>query len=394
VSTLIARAGEPTPGRPAPRGRWFLPTASLLALAVLAVTATAVYRHLALPGRAVLPSSWCQVGSIDSLPPMLGSALLTRWQLDPIALVVLGLMGSWYLLATLSVRRLGGGLWPIGRTASFLAGLVVCGLATNSSIAVYDMALFTAHMVGHLMLVMLGPILLCGGRPLELLLVATGPPWHDRVARVLAGRVASLILCPPIAFASYTAVIVGSHLTGLMNSIMTRPWAGQLEHLVYVVVGVQFFTLVVGDAPIRWRLTTPARWIMLALSMSVDTFTGVILIMSTQPVAMMTVPGLDVDALRDTRTGGALMWVGGDGLMAALMIVLAFSWLRRPDRQRADADSWAEAARRQTFEEHTGATAAHGPTGDGVDFDADDANRARYNEWLAAMARGETGASR
>jgi putative copper resistance protein D len=371
------------------RSRWFVPTASAVGLAILAVTAFAVFRHLQTPGRPVLPSSWCRVGADGALPPLLGSALLTRWRLDPIALVVIALMGGWYLAAMRSSRRLTGRRWPRRRLAYFTAGLVVCFLATNSSIAVYDMALFTAHMVGHLMLVMLAPILLCAGRPFELLLDATAEPWHGRLQRALTGRIVSFVFCPPVALAAYTAVIVGSHLTGIMDDVMTRTWAGELEHLVYVVVGVQFFTLVVGDAPIRWRLTAPGRWILLAASMSVDTFTGVILIMSTRPVAMMMVPGLDVDPLRDTRTGGALMWVGGDGLMAALMIVIAFSWLRRPQSQRADDKSWGEAARRQTFEDHTGVAAVHGALGDSGrsgDFDADEANRIRYNEWLAGLA--------
>lgn len=382
------------PTAPAPQSRWFVPAATLVAVAIVAVGATAVYRHLASPGLPVLPSSWCAVGMDATLRPLLSTALLTEWQVDPIALVVLAAMSIWYLLAARTARRLSGIRWPRRNTAAFLAGVGVCGLATNSSIAVYDMALFTAHMVGHLMLVMLAPILLCAGRPLELLVDATAEPWHSRVERILKGRAVSLFFCPPVALASYTVVIVGSHLTGLMDDIMMRPWAGELEHLVYVVVGFQFFTLVIGDAPIRWHLTTPARWVLLALSMSVDTFTGVILIMSTQPVAMMTVPGLDVNPLRDTRTGGALMWVGGDGLMAALMIIIAWAWLRRPEQDRAESDSWAEAARRQTFEEHTGAVATHGDTPGADDFDEDEANRLRYNEWLAALDRRETGVQR
>ena len=91
----------------------------------------------------------------------------------------------------------------------------------------------------------------------------------------------SLLTAPPVALASYTVVIVGTHLTGLMDLIMRNTWAGQLEHLAYVLLGCQFFLVVIGDAPIRWRLSAPARLFMLALSMAVDTFTGVVLLQST-----------------------------------------------------------------------------------------------------------------
>ena len=47
--------------------------------------------------------------------------------------------------------------WPVRRTAAFLGGLAVCAYATNGSIAVYDQVLFTAHMAGHLALVMVAP---------------------------------------------------------------------------------------------------------------------------------------------------------------------------------------------------------------------------------------------
>src|SRR6185503_12776633 len=159
-----------------------------------------------------------------------------------------------------------------------LAGLAVCALATNSSIAVYDMSLFTAHMIGHLMLVMAAPALLMAGQPLNLLLAATDGATRQRIQRILLGRVVSLLTAPPVALASYTVVIVGTHLTGLMDQIMRHTWAGQLEHLAYLVLGCQFFVMVVGDPPIRWKLAAPARLFMLALSMAVDTFTGVTLL--------------------------------------------------------------------------------------------------------------------
>ncbi len=176
----------------------------------------------------------------------------------------------------------------------------------------------------------------------------------------------SFLTAPPVALASYAVVIVGSHLTGLMDTIMRNAWAGQLEHLVYLLVGCQFFVLVVGHEPIRWRLGTPARWLLLAVAMAVDTFTGIVLLQGTHAVAMVSDPHVMVDALSDTRTGGAIMWFGGDAIMIAVMIVLAVDWLRRVDTDRADRKGWLEQARVATFTEHTAATS------DVETFDDDD----------------------
>jgi cytochrome c oxidase assembly factor CtaG len=369
-----------TPGR-------LMVAAWLSAFLVLALLALAVIKHLSGTGTASMPMSHAlfRAGGSPLDHPLLGSALVTSWQLDPVAIAVLVLLAAAYLTAVALVPiRQAGERWPLLPTLSFMAGLLVCGLATNASIAVYDQVLFSAHMLGHLALVMAAPALLVAGQPLTLAVRSSAHP--DRVRRRLRGRVLSLLTAPPVALASYTVVIVGSHLTGVMDTIMRITWMGQLEHLVYLLAGLQFFVLVIGDEPIRWRLTTPPRWLMLAIAMAVDTFTGIVLLQSTSPVHMLSAPGLDVDALSDTRTGGAIMWVGGDAIMAIVMVTLVVGWLRRPELRADDQRGWAEQARRATFTENTGVAAT--ATADGrSDFDDDDQARSAYNDWLNDLSR-------
>lgn len=318
------------------------------------------------------------------LGPLWGGALVTAWHLDAVAVAVLVVAAAWYLTAVALVGvRSGGPRWPRRYSACFVAGLGVCVYATNGGIAVYDQVLFSAHMVGHLALVMLAPALLAYGHPLLLARTAATDRTRARLDRILTGRVISFLTAPPVALASYTVVIVGSHLTGIMDVIMRTTWAGQVEHLVYLVVGYQFFVLVVGGEPIRWRLSSPARWLLLAVAMAVDTFTGIVLMQGTKAVQLLPADGLSVNALGDTHTGGAIMWFGGDAIMAAVMIVLVLGWLRSADRAAPEESGWLEQARLATFEQHTGSTAAHS----GEALDADDAARASYNDWLASLER-------
>lgn len=326
-----------------------------------------------------LSASFYRVGTEPS-GPLLGSHLLTAWQLDPVALAVLLLLAATYLTGVIRCRR-DGEAWPVPFTLSFLAGLVVCGLATNSSIAVYDMSLFTAHMIGHLMLVMLAPALIMAGRPLNLLLDTRRGESRERVRRILLGRTVSLLTAPPVALASYTVVIVGTHLTGLMDEIMRYTWLGQLEHLTYLVLGCQFFAVVIGDPPIRWRLGVPARLFMLAISMAVDTFTGIVLLQTKTAIHMMPPPDANINPLTDTQTGGAIMWFGGDGIMAVIMVVTAIGWIYRQNAV-VEPGGWLEQARRANFAAHVGGGESSDVPDDSADFDDDEQRLAQYNEWL------------
>jgi putative copper resistance protein D len=353
-----------------------------VAVAVVVVVGVGVWHYLAAgSGHAMHMGAADAItrggGSRNPLTPLFGSALVSAWQLDALAVVLVVLAAAWYLTGVALVPvRTPGERWPVSRTLFFLAGLAVVVFATCGSIAVYDQVLFTAHMAGHLALVMLAPALLMAGRPLTLAVTASAPATRARLERVLHGRVVALLTAPPVALATYAGVIVGSHLTGLMDTIMRSTWAGQLEHLVYLVVGCQFFVLVIGDEPIRWRLSSPPRWLLLAVAMAVDTFTGIVLLQGTHRVALAP-SRLDVNALSDTHTGGAIMWFGGDAIMAVIMIALVVAWLRTADAHEGDA-GWLERARRDQFREHTGATSDES-------IDDDDAARDAYNAWLSRL---------
>jgi cytochrome c oxidase assembly factor CtaG len=346
----------------------------LVAGAIVVVLTVNVVRHLTARQHMHMPAgdALFRAGS-SPLGPLLSHRLVTTWSVDAVALAVLAALGAWYVTAVVRRRRRTGTPWPVARTASFGAGLAVCAYATSGAIAVYDKALFSAHMLGHLALVMVAPALFAAGRPLGLAVEA----GSQRVERIAQGRVVTFLTAPPVALACYTGVIVGSHLTGLMDTIMRSTAAGQVEHLVYLLVGFQFFVLVIGDEPIRWRLSTPARWGLLALAMAVDTFTGVTLMMSSTAVAMSPPADLSVDPLADTHTGGAIMWFGGDGIMAVVMIALVIGWLRTSGRSLRDRHSWLEQARAATLSDRAG--------GDG-EVDDDEARLDAYNAWLARVA--------
>ena len=92
-----------------------------------------------------------------NLPPLELGQLFGQAQARPgvLAAVVLAAVG--YLVAAGRVRG-----WNPGRTAAFLGGLVVVLIATCSGIEAYGHVLEWVHMIEHLLLIMVAPVLLVG----------------------------------------------------------------------------------------------------------------------------------------------------------------------------------------------------------------------------------------
>ena len=109
--------------------------------------------------------------------------LVTDWSLD----VTFPLVVVFAAAYVIGVRRLQarGRSWPATRTAAFLSGLVVVLVATDSGLAAYDRVLYSLHVVQHILLGMVAPLLLVLGAPITLALQAGSRASQRRILRVL-----------------------------------------------------------------------------------------------------------------------------------------------------------------------------------------------------------------
>src|SRR5579872_6909123 len=267
----------------------------------------------------------------EVLPPFGLAEVVTRWQFAPIITAFAVITAGLYLWGVLRVRRRHPARpWPLYRTALFLGGLVVVVIATESGIGSYDDVLFWDHMVQHLLLLMVAPPLLVVGQPATLLLHASRNPLHTWTKKVLRSRVLAAITWPPFGVALYVGVIVGTHLTGFMNLVETNTGIHDAEHALYLISGYLYFLPLIG--------------------MPVDAFTGLVLGSEGRnpfPGLADGRPSWAPSPLSDVHIGGAVMWVGGAGIMFGLVMAVFFAWSRE---KRADGGlGWLESARRSNF---------------------------------------------
>jgi cytochrome c oxidase assembly factor CtaG len=324
----------------------------------------------------------------DPTAPLTRHDALTAWQFVPQVSAALTAAFLLYLFGTWRVRREHPSRpWPLRRTLSFAAALAAIAVATQSSIGAYDDVLFWIHMVQHLLLIMVAPPLLVTGRPVMLLLHAAGNPVHTWTKKAIRSRAVTGLTCPFVAAPVYAAVIVGTHLTSFMNTVLVHPLVHDLEHLLYLAAGYLFFLPVLGSEPIRWRLSYPGKFFLLALAMPVDTFVGVVLTQANHELfPAYAASGRDwgPSLLADLHAGGAVMWVGGDALMLLYILILAVAVLRERS-DKVTAGRWLESARLATLAAHASQAGAAAVVSDSATADTDE-HLAAYNAYLARLA--------
>ena len=93
-------------------------------------------------------------------------AFLCSWPSDPWLVAALVLTGGVYLRGWLRLRRGGGRQWNGGQLVAFLGGLGALFLALASPIEPFAVLFLQAHMIQHLLLMMVVPPLLWLGAPL------------------------------------------------------------------------------------------------------------------------------------------------------------------------------------------------------------------------------------
>lgn len=248
------------------------------------------------------------------------------WQFAPAAGIPLAVLAVAYLACARCVarHRTRRG-WPAGRAAAFLGGLAAVALATQGPSAAYDDVSLPAHMVQHLLLIMVAPPLLICGRPVTLALHATRNPWHTRIKRVLRSRIVTAATWPGTGLALYTAVVAGTHLTGLLAA---RGALHDAEHGAYLLAGYLYFLPVIGSEPIRWRVSALGRYLLLFAAMPADIATG---------AALLLRGGTGGYSAGGVHAGGLVMVAGGELIMAGLALGLAVAVVRDADPDPATA---------------------------------------------------------
>ncbi|GAA1862867.1 cytochrome c oxidase assembly protein [Myceligenerans crystallogenes] len=256
-----------------------------------------------------------------------------------------------YLTWVLRLRRRGD-RWPVLRTLAWCAGMATLFWVTNGGAAAYGHVLFSAHMVQHMMLAMVVPLLLVLSAPVTLLLRALparkdgsrGP--REWVLYLVRSRYGTFLAHPIVAAVLFSGGMVLFYFTPLFEWSLTT-YAGHLWMTVhFTLVGYLFANALIGIDPGPERPAYPLRLVLLFATMAFHAFFGVAL---TSGTALLVPEWFGLmgrewgpSAIEDQQRGGAVAWGIGELPTLLLAIGVAVRWSRSDDREARRGDRAAE----------------------------------------------------
>ncbi|MFJ5839052.1 cytochrome c oxidase assembly protein [Streptomyces shenzhenensis] len=288
-------------------------------------------------------------GMTMDLPPFtLGRGL--GWSADPFFLVACLLGLGLYAWGVVRLRRRGD-VWPVARTVSFVLGVLTIMLVMCTKLNDYGMVMFSVHMVQHMVISMLSPILILLGAPVTLALRALpvaarghkGP--RELLLALLHSRYMRVITHPVFTIPMFVASLYALYFTPLFDFLMGSK-AGHIAMMVhFLAVGVVFFWPIIGVDPGPHRPGHLMRMLELFAGMPFHAFFGIALMMGSTPMidTFRNPPAsLGIDALSDQSAAGGIAWAFSEIPSVLVLIALLFQWYGSEQRQAKREDRAAD----------------------------------------------------
>jgi putative membrane protein len=208
--------------------------------------------------------------------------------------------------------------WPRHRSFAWAAACVLgaAALALPSTGA----RPFTEHMVGHVLLGMLVPLLLVVAAPITVLLRRLPTPSARCLIRALASRPLRVLTEPVVAAGLNVSGLVVLYTTGAYAVMQTQPLVHLLVHVHLLLAGYLFTVALISVDPLPNRRGPLHRAAVLVLAIAAHDILAKYL---------YTHPPVGV-AATDAQSGAVLMYYAGDAVHLVVIIVFCAQWYRRP----------------------------------------------------------------
>ena len=309
-----------------------------------------------------VPLTPAEILTGDKLPPELTDlAWVTVWDIDVLWMsVCLGAIALY--LYGVSVLRKRGDKWPVVRTISFVSGMLVLLYVTNGAMNAYQEYLFSVHMVGHMVLSMMVPVLLVPGAPVTLLSRAQAPrkdgSWGMRewVLWAVHTPFAWFVSHPLFAGLNFALSLVMFYYTPLFRWATEEHLGHQWMLIHFLITGYLFVQSLMGVDPQPHRTGYPIKLMLLIGTMAFHAFFGLGL-MNERSLLLADWFGAmgrtwGDDPLADQAIGGAFAWGVGEIPTIVIALIVVTQWSRSDDRERKRLDRASDRSGNRDLEDY------------------------------------------
>ncbi len=299
----------------------------------------------------VLPTLGEELIGYPFPPPPTFANVAFGWHPDWVWLAITALAVGLYLAGYLALRRRGDS-WPVGRLIAWLLGWSVVVWATSAGVAWYAPFAFSLHMISHMALAMMAPVLLVLGGPITLALRVI-PAAHgggrgprEWIIWGLHSPVTRFLTMPGYVLFIYTIGLYGLYYTSLYATLMSTHLGHFAMQVHFLLAGYLFYWVIIGVDAAPRRLGYPARLILLMASLVIHSFFAVPMMMADTPMvadwyALVQTPWL-TDPAADSRLAGGIAWGFGEIPTLIVAMALGWQWSRSDEREARRMDRRAE----------------------------------------------------
>ena len=266
---------------------------------------------------------------------------------EPSILASVLLAAVWYCLGLRRGRlRLVGGrhrsFVPLWRGYAFALALVTTVIALDSPLEREADAWFWAHMLQHVLLMMVAaPLIVLAApwmvfwRPLPLRFrrgVARAVVKSPRLAWLRVGTL--WIASPVVAWILFNADLAVWHLPSLYDLTLRNNTVHYLEHLSFLVFGILFWAQVIDSPPFRSRLGDFERALYATAGAVASWILAVVLAVAPRPLYPAYGGHHGLSALSDQQLASGVMWGPGSIPYAVVVFYCLYAWLGTDDVRR------------------------------------------------------------
>ncbi len=260
--------------------------------------------------------------------------------LSPFDLLAIGfllMIGALYALGTARLRARGAhqrSFEPIAFGIGWLT-LIVSILPPLDAWAIVR---FSAHMVQHELMMLVGAPLVMFGRPVPVWLAALPRPWSARAAKILQSSATrgawNGVTAPVVAWALHGGAIWLWHLPALYDAAVENEAIHLVEHSMFVGTAIVFWW---GMLYGRYGRAGYGAAVFYVFTTAVHTgILGAIVTFARAPLySAYLAPAAShgIDALGDQQVAGLIMWVPAGLVLTTLGIALFAAWLGEAERR-------------------------------------------------------------